>query len=95
MDKLRNLKMSNSLRDKIKENYNKEKNKPIYKIRKAMNYEVEIDTSIIAALIIISVAIPVANTITKFNTFADDRYVLVNNSSGGNLKDAEGEKGKD
>ena len=95
MDKLNGIKMSSSLKDRIKNDYKKEKKKPIYKVRKAMNYEIEIDTRIIAAMLIVSLTVPVVDSIVKFNDLTSESYYVKSNFDGGNIKDAEGEKIKD
>ncbi|WP_055071612.1 hypothetical protein [Clostridium massiliamazoniense] len=60
-----NIKISSSLKNRIKEEYKEEKKKPQYKLRKALNYEIEVPKVIIAALLIVAVMTPAIESVNK------------------------------
>ncbi|MGL5614906.1 MAG: hypothetical protein ACRDD2_01540 [Sarcina sp.] len=62
---LNDLKISSEFKNKIKNEYKKEKEKPKYKIRKMLNYEVEISTGIAMVLLVIIVATPIVDTVNR------------------------------
>lgn len=60
-----NIKISSSLKNRIKEEYKEEKKKPQYKLRKALNYEIEVPKVIIAALLVVAVMTPIIESVNK------------------------------
>ncbi|MGL4452936.1 MAG: hypothetical protein ACRCTZ_17365 [Sarcina sp.] len=91
MDKLKELKMSSSLKDRIKNEYNKEKKKTTYKIRKNMEYDVELDLRAVAAVVALTIALPVVDSVSKFKDLTKHELEISSHQSGG----VESEKNQD
>lgn len=62
---LNDLKISSELKNRIKKEYEEEKKKPKYRIRKMLNYEVEISTGVAMVLLIIIIATPIVDTVKR------------------------------
>lgn len=60
-----NIKMSNNLKNRIKAEYKEEKVKPKYKIRKALNYEIEVPKVVVGMVLVAAVMTPVIESINK------------------------------
>lgn len=60
-----NIKISSDFKNRIKEKYKEEKKKPKYKLRKALNYEIEVPKVIIAALLVVAIITPIMESINK------------------------------
>ena len=91
MDKLKNLKMSSDLKNRIKEEYKREKKKTTYTIRKAMENDVEFDLRAVAAAVALTISIPVIDSVSKFKDLTRHELEISSNQSGG----VEIEKNKD
>ncbi|MGL4761680.1 MAG: hypothetical protein ACRCWG_09470 [Sarcina sp.] len=83
MDKLKNLKMSSDLKNRIKEEYNKEKKKTTYTIRKAMENDVELDLRAVAAAVALTISVPVIDSVNKFKDLTRYELEISSNQSGG------------
>lgn len=83
MDKLKNLKMSSELKDRIKTDYKKESKKPKYKFRKIMNYEFEIDVRILVAVVVVAIIVPLADSVAKFKDLTMHNFHITSNFTGG------------
>ncbi|MGL4656359.1 MAG: hypothetical protein ACRCWM_10835 [Sarcina sp.] len=91
MDKLKELKMSSGLKDRIKKEYNKEKKKTTYKIRKNMEHDVEFDLRAVAAAVALTISLPVIDSVCKFKDLTRHELEISSNQSGG----VESEKNQD
>ena len=83
MDKLKNLKMSSDLKNRIKGEYNKEKKKSTYKIRKAMENDIEFDLRAVAAAVALTISIPVIDSVSKFRELTSQELEISSNHSRG------------
>ncbi|MGL5068236.1 MAG: hypothetical protein ACRC6T_10525 [Sarcina sp.] len=83
MDKLKNLKMSSDLKSRIKVEYNKEKKKTTYTIRKAMENDVELDLRAVAAAVALTISVPVIDSVNKFKDLTRYELEISSNQSGG------------
>lgn len=76
MDKLKDLKMSKDLKDRVKMQYKEEKKKPVYKIRKLLDYELEISAKTLVAVLIVAILLPAVDTINKFKDLTENEILI-------------------
>lgn len=88
---LKNIKISSNLKDKIKKEYKIEKEKPKYKFRKILNYEIEIPKVFAIAIILIITTAPVVDTVNKVKDLTENKIEVRGENIETNKKSIKGE----